>query len=144
MRMNAYGIYGGLQLVLHHSLKIYKKYDVILRIRADMFGSRMQNRKDYKEQFPNVQEWKKMKQKIKQSPNSLHECMRPRAKRIDFCIFGRLSPMITVFFNLFDNFSNVANADCVKHLENIHWPVYSESMIACSIMQKNMSLKYIG
>jgi hypothetical protein len=66
-----------------------------------------------------------------------------RAKKIDFRIFGKPTPMMNIFSNLFYNFQNVTNMECVKNLEKIKWPVYGENMIACFMIQRNMSLKYI-
>jgi len=143
IRLNIGGIHGGLQLMKHHAT-LFGEYDVAMRIRSDMFGARMQTRKDFKEQFPDSKEWGRVKNKITTSPKLLFECMRPRRKRIDFCIFGVPAVFWHQIDYLFTNFENVSNSYCENMLISKNWPVYSENIIACSMMNLNMSVEQIG
>jgi hypothetical protein len=131
---------------MKHHATLFGEYDIAMRIRVDMFGKRMQNRIDYRDQFPNHKEWKRVNNKIRKSPNLLFECMRPRNKRIDFCIFGSPTILWNNIDHLINNFYRIAtnSSKCADKLLVRNWPVYSENIIACSMIDLGMSLEKIG
>jgi hypothetical protein len=140
IRMNIAGMYGGFQIMNHYAA-LFGPYNITLRLRTDMFGNRMQNRLDYRKQFPDAQEWELLKRR--HNSNHLFECHRPRAKRIDFCFYGQPERMTHMIEHTFFHFDMVQQK-CAKMMSQVNWPLFSESLLACSMIDTNMSIRYIG
>jgi hypothetical protein len=109
-RMNAASLSAGMSLMTRHSILARREYTAIVRLRADIGSRKMRNRKRFRDQFLNHEEWRQVrkaagmherhrggllsrkdaaKERRLDREHKLYFCGdSPRKQRVDFCAWS--------------------------------------------------------